>query len=63
MKATTNKCENKQMADWCNNKGLKLVQLRTRAAGVNGTNLYDGAKLMMCEECRKAHNGGFKIVK
>ena len=51
------------MADWCNNKGLKLVQLRTRAAGVNGTNLYDGAKLMMCEECRKAHNGGFKIVK
>lgn len=57
------KCENKLMKKWCNNKGLNLAQLKTRATGANGPNLYNGDKLMMCEECRKAHNGGFKIVK
>ena len=56
------KC-NVPMNNWCNGKNKKRVQLRTRAAGVHGTNLYDGEVVEMCEECRKAHCGGFKIVK
>lgn len=57
------KCQNKSMKQWCDGKDVKLVQLRTQAAGMYGTNLYDGEKLFMCAGCRKSHCGGFKIVK
>lgn len=57
------KCENKRLNIWCNNRDVKRVRLRSQAAGVHGTNLFDGAELLMCSECRKANNGGFKIVK
>lgn len=48
---------------WCNSKNTKFVQLRSQAAGVYGTNEFKGKKLFLCEECRKANRGGFKIIR
>ena len=56
-------CENTRVNQWCNNQDVKRVKLRSRAAGVHGTNLYEGAELLMCAECRRANNGGFKLLK
>lgn len=53
----------KDKGKWCDNKGVKLVQLRSQTAGVHGTNLYEGEILPMCAECRKANNGGFKMFR
>ena len=50
-------CDKTGMADWCCNTDIKRVQLK------NGTNLYEGKKVWMCKECRKANNGSFKIIK
>lgn len=42
---------------WCNGKDKKMVQLRS------AVNVYEGKKVLMCAECRKSNNGGFKIVR
>ncbi len=55
-------CEKTGLSQWCDGKNVKLVQLRSQAAGAYGTNIYDGEKVYMCAECRRANNGGFKIL-
>ena len=49
-------CDRTGLTDWCCNTDIKRVQLK------NGTNLYEGKKVWMCKECRKANNGSFKII-
>jgi len=56
------KCDKARLNKWCNNKDVKLVQLRSQTAGAYGTNLFEGEKVWMCAECRKVNCGGFKIV-
>lgn len=56
-------CDKVGVAQWCNNKDVRLVQLRSQAAGAFGTNKFEGAKVHMCQECRKANRGTFKFVK
>jgi hypothetical protein len=56
------KCENKRINNWCNNKDVKVVQRKSKSVGTNSTNEFNGETLLMCRECRKANNGGFKIV-
>lgn len=42
---------------WCTDKNVKLCQMKS------GRNVYAGAVVAMCEECRKYQNGQFKLVK
>lgn len=51
------------MARWCDNRDVKLVQLRSQTAGAHGTNLYEGDQVHMCRECRKVNLGMFRIVR
>jgi hypothetical protein len=57
-----NNCDKRAIANFCNNKDVRLVQLRRQAAGVRGTNLYDRPIVQMCSECRKSNRGMFKMV-
>ena len=50
-------CEKTGISKHCNNSDLKVVQLKS------AVNEYNGNKVLMCKECRKANNGGFKIIK
>ncbi len=59
----SNTCDKRGLSTWCNNKDVKLVQLRSQAAGPNGTNEFKGDQVHMCSECRKSNTGMFKIVK
>lgn len=43
-------------------KDVKRVQLRSQAAGVHGTNKFEGAIVMMCAGCRRSNRGGFKMA-
>lgn len=56
-------CEKRGVAQYCNNRDIKLVQLRSQCSGPNGKNEYKGDVVQMCSECRKCNSGGFKIVK
>lgn len=57
-------CENDRIAQWCNNKDVKKVQLKSVPGPRDkGPNVFKGDILNMCQECRKANNGGFKILK
>ena len=49
------KCQIK--STYCNNKNLRLCQMKS------SRNVYEGAKLYLCEECRKMQNGQFKFAK
>lgn len=57
-----NNCDKRAMANFCNNKDVKFVQLRSQAAGAHGTNLFDGPVVYMCSECRKSNRGMFKMA-
>lgn len=59
--AYSQKCD-VSLNQWCNGVNKKTVQLRSQTAGGHGTNKFEGAIVVMCEECRKANNGGFKIL-
>lgn len=48
---------------WCNGKDRKPCQFRSQAAGAYGTNKFEGKIVKMCQECRKAYTGDFKILK
>lgn len=54
-------CERRNLATFCNNKNVKIVRLRSYSEGVR--NEFLGDVVRMCAECRKANNGGFKIIK
>ncbi len=54
-------CENKRMNQWCDGIDVKQVQMKSRTASGNGTNEFKGEILLMCKECRKAHNGQIKL--
>lgn len=56
-------CDKHGLAKWCNNKDVKLVQMRSQAASPAGTNKFEGPQVYMCQECRKSNNGAFKIIK
>lgn len=56
-------CDKSNLAKWCNNKVVKLVQMRSQAAGPAGTNKFEGPQVYMCQECRKSNNGMFKIIR
>lgn len=56
-------CDRRGVSTWCNNNNVKTVQLRSQCAGGGKSNEYLGDVVLMCAECRKSNNGGFKIVK
>lgn len=58
-------CNNKLIANWCNNKNVKTVQMKSvRTPYDSGRgNVYKGEIVKMCEKCRKSNNGQFKILK
>ena len=56
-------CSKTGVSNWCNNRNVKVVQMRSQTAGPNGSNKFEGAIVNMCEECRKSNCGNFKIVK
>lgn len=60
---TNNACDRTGVAQFCSGTGIKQVQLRSRTSGPNGPNEYAGAVVRMCADCRKANNGGFKLVR
>jgi hypothetical protein len=51
------KCDKRKISSWCNNVDVKKVQLKS------AVNVYKGDIVLMCAECRKVNNGGFKIVR
>jgi hypothetical protein len=56
-------CDKHGVKQFCNNKDVKTVQLRSQVTGGSNRNEYNGEVLNMCAECRKCNTGGFKIVK
>lgn len=57
-------CSKSGVNRWCNGKDVKLVRLKSKPAeGYRAVNVYEGAEVYMCQECRKCNTGQFKIVR
>lgn len=57
------KCDKRGLAHWCTDVDVKLVQRRTKAAGVQAGCEYNGDKVYMCIACRTSNGDRFKIIK
>lgn len=57
MTETSKQTCDKNHPAWHNGLDVKRVQLKS------AVNVYEGPIINMCAGCRKAYNGGFKLVK
>ncbi len=55
------KCEEKSR--FCNGKDVKVCRMKSNKGGITRGNVYEGAVIAMCAECRKGQNGQFKLLK
>jgi hypothetical protein len=60
MEENTMECQEK--SQFCNNKNVKLCQMKSNKGGITRANVYEGKIVAMCGECRKMQNGQFKFV-
>ena len=55
-------CDKAGCSIFCDNKDVRLVQLRSRVTNTEGPNEFKGEVVLMCAECRKTNRGSVKFV-